>query len=262
MPGESDAGLEALQQENTEGATSLPAAACQQSHVLQEVRYDNTKDGFSLPQALKDWGSVLVKPRDFFEDQAGRSGMLAPLSLAILYLVPAIICPLLEAAQMSRMPEIPAATVQFFTGVGLLISLVIGVPTVFCIWLLFALVVHNVKRLFRIVSPYSVSFRTVVYSCAPLPFFFLIYGLLAPLLGIELFWLGLLFILAGYLWSVALLCVGVSKVQQVNTGRSIGVVVLSLVFSAVLYLVLWFTITFLLILISGALGTAPSGGRI
>ncbi len=126
------------------------------------------EDTFSLAQAAKDWIALLKSPTQFFENQVDREGLKAPMAMIVFYCL-VTLPSVLIGSLMAGQSILPVLVKQLFS--PLIMIIVFLVP---------ALLIHAVGKMFGNSAAYSGSFRALVYSCAPLYLITIIYALILP----------------------------------------------------------------------------------
>jgi hypothetical protein len=193
----------------------------------------NYEDRFDIVQAAKDWGRILVQPAAFFRDMTGTAGFLAPAALALLYLVPILLGAFLPSSQMATaFRTMPGGMGSAMAGVGTLFGMMIAIPILVVCMFIAAWILHLIGLLFNNRSPYSASFRALVFAYAPMPLF----GLLSSAIPSEPLSpnpFASVVLLLGFIWYTVLLVMSVSSEQEVSPGAGFAIVLLSYIAGAI-----------------------------
>ncbi len=223
------------------------------------TRSESYDDRFDPAQSAKDWLAILTKPGPFFSGMAGSTGMLAPMALGLLYCVPVILSILLSSSHIgSQFKGTPGLGPLLASG-GVVVFLLVGVPIVVAGMFLSAWVIHLVGLLFGNKTPYSASFRALVYAYAPMPVINLLCSLIPIGADFQPNPIARLLQFAAFIWYLVLLVMAISNQQEISTGQAVGVVVIS----GIVQIIIFLGFIFALVLIAGifiaAAGAASHG---
>jgi tetratricopeptide (TPR) repeat protein len=141
-----------------------PHAPAGASAVLDPYSADmpppNYNDEIDIPQAFRDFGRIIATPDRFFQQQAGRNGLMGPFLIVGVYLV----------LQFAALLVSNGAQGLIGFAMGLVfspISLAVAGAWMIFGYLISALFVHFLGWIFGNRQDYSVSFRACVYADAP-----------------------------------------------------------------------------------------------
>ncbi len=195
--------------------------------MAKSERALNYEDRFDLAEAVRSWGRIIARPASFFREMAGTAGMRAPMALSLLYVLPILVAVAIRLLQ--HKPAVQGAMdLSPAYNAGMVLGVLLSMPILLCFVMASAWVLHLIGLLFGNRTPYSGSFRALIFSYAPAPMFILVNALfpVGPAPN-SINPIAIVLALVGLVWWQILMVAAISSEQEISVGAAFVVVMLA-----------------------------------